>query len=519
MMKQKNKLIIFFKSFIPLVCMMLAACPVMRGQSFVFQKKFYITNNPNIPGLFATADTGNLIANTILGTVAIDNFNLIKLDKEGNMEWANTYGGDTVAESLNHLITTRDNGYLLQGQIFQFGSGHGDMLITKIDAAGNVQWSNAIGTPRNEFALDGFQLPGGGFAVIGGNSSTGTVQNFFFAKLDSAGNKLFCKYYGDSLYNSGISVLPALGGAFVLGGIKRNNVSPGEDFFLIKTDSIGNVLWSKTYGGSGTDTFRGFIATKDNGYLMYGYSASFTSNWSGLIIKVDSAGNYSWSKIYSTFNIDYAFEQNDGSILVGGSWSSANAYLFKIDSIGNTSSLNLYPNTSGGQFIVNTNGDISHAGKFNDSLVFNKMDSNGNACSLSVSPVSVTDVSVLQTTVITNAGDTGVSIAYNLPFTPFTPFNYFTCNLTGTEELTSAPGEIKLFPNPTNGTLNLTINTKQLAFLQCEIVNVLGESVYQTTIRNQQTIISLNVSFLPKGIYLVRVDDGKSVASKKLLVE
>jgi PKD domain-containing protein len=107
---------------------------------------------------------------------------------------------------------------------------------------------------------------------------------------------------------------------------------------------------------------------------------------------------------------------------------------------------------------------------------------------------------------------------------------------TGTNNLNEKNNSFNIFPNPSSGTFQLTINTKHNVPMECEIINVMGEKVYQAPLpahsanwpkcpldicppRGEEGYAVLDVSFLAKGIYLVRVSDGKNFESKKLVIE
>ena len=109
----------------------------------------------------------------------------------------------------------------------------------------------------------------------------------------------------------------------------------GEKFFwLIKIDTDGNLLWQKTYGGSGFDVARDISTTQDNGFLISGSSRSsdgdVTKNngqndaW---VLKIDANANLLWQKTVGGSNIDFAFDAvklDDKSIIVVGETSSSN---------------------------------------------------------------------------------------------------------------------------------------------------------------------------------------------------
>jgi hypothetical protein len=93
------------------------------------------------------------------------------------------------------------------------------------------------------------------------------------------------------------------------------------------------------------------------------------------------------------------------------------------------------------------------------------------------------------------------------------------CLPVGMQENNNSEISFSIFPNPTTGTIQLTFNTKHNGVVRCEIINTLGKTVYESEIKNPQSAINFDVSFLAKGIYLVRVGDGAVWENKKLVVE
>lgn len=116
------------------------------------------------------------------------------------------------------------------------------------------------------------------------------------------------------------------------------------DLWLIKTDSAGNVIWSRTYGGEGDDYGTAVQQTADGGYIIAGHTSSSGDSGADLwLFKTDSSGNVIWSRTFGGREGDYgtAVQQTaDGGYIVTGRTSSSGAggvdmWLIRTDGNGN----------------------------------------------------------------------------------------------------------------------------------------------------------------------------------------
>lgn len=101
------------------------------------------------------------------------NFWLVKTDAQGNEQFTQTYGGDD-RDSAQSVIQTRDGGYALAGATKSFGAGNNDFWLVKIDGEGNVQFTQAYGGGADEGAGSLVQTRDGGYALTGSTKSFGT---------------------------------------------------------------------------------------------------------------------------------------------------------------------------------------------------------------------------------------------------------------------------------------------------------------------------------------------------------
>jgi hypothetical protein len=127
------------------------------------------------------------------------------------------------------------------------------------------------------------------------------------------------------------------------------------DFFLIKTDANGDITWAKTYGGTNNDRAYSVQQTSDGGYIVAGYTWSFSMGYYDIfLIKTDANGNVIWAKTYGEIDWDKAYSvhhTSDGGYIVAGSTESFGAggrdiFLIKTDANGNIGSCSIVRSVS-----------------------------------------------------------------------------------------------------------------------------------------------------------------------------
>jgi hypothetical protein len=201
------------------------------------------------------------------------------------------------------------------------------VLVFLLPAVVQIQFVNAEPPPQwNKVLMNGngesvIETSDGGYAIAGQSDEKSVL-----IKTNSRGDVEWSRTYGEvgQPYRA-LSVIQTKDGGYALGCISRS----GFNFF--KTDSAGNMEWSKGffYGSNDVIEFRSVIQTKDGGYFLAG--GCIPGN-SGFVVKTDENGNIQWNKTFfeptRTF-LTCAAETDDGYLL-GGS------YLIKVDSLGNT---------------------------------------------------------------------------------------------------------------------------------------------------------------------------------------
>lgn len=236
---------------------------------------------------------------------------------------------------------TSDGGYITVGQTQSSGAGQNDVSLIKFDSVGAIVWSKTYGGPDSEGGVSVQQTTDGGFIIVGNTSGYGAgFIDVLLLKTDSNGNLLWTKTFGESLEESGRSVKQTSDGGYIITGSIQSFIFGGFNTYLIKTDGLGNLQWTKSFGLTNADYGNCVEETIDGGFIIVGTWQS-PSLEEVYVIKTDALGNILWTNAYGFIQYDYGeyIEQTlDGGYIITGStqgFGKFELFLLKIDGLGN----------------------------------------------------------------------------------------------------------------------------------------------------------------------------------------
>ena len=330
-------------------------------------KNFGGSGNESAQAIIKTDDGGYAIlgyTSSINGDVSTkteeeNDYWFLKFDGNGNLQWNKTYGGskDDIGQSLSQ---TKDGGYVLTGYSMSSdgdvsnNEGFHDNWILKLDAQGVLEWQSSYGFSGHDHSYDILEASQGGYFFTGflditsaradGNTEKGNsltshgVGEFWGTKIDENGSVQWRGYFGGTNNDRAHSVVQTNDGGFVMAGFTESddydisNTNGSYDFWVVKVDSFGNLVWEHSFGGEGIEVSYDIAKTSDNGFVVVGNT--FSANGDILVnhgesdmwmIKLDEEGNLIWEQTYGGSQFDLAqavVESKDGGFLIAGNTKS-----------------------------------------------------------------------------------------------------------------------------------------------------------------------------------------------------
>jgi hypothetical protein len=310
--------------------------------------------------------------------------------------WSETYGGPD-DDDIASIQQTPDGGYIMVGASASFGPGSCGVYILRTDAHGDTLWTRAYGGADYDFAATIEPTADGGFIIGGGTSSFGSgLQDIYLLRIDANGDTLWTRTYGGPDSEGGAAVCVTSDGGYLISSRTQSFGEGSFDVYLIRTDSNGDTLWTRTYGGAVEDLATNAIQTPDEGFMVSGYTRSYgAGGWDIYLLRTDPNGDTLWTRTYGYPGTDLCAgirATSDGGYLLVGSTNSLTAggydvYILKTDSNGDTLWTRRYGGTENdyGSWANQTSDDgyvvVGHTASFGagDSDVFLvRTDANGD---------------------------------------------------------------------------------------------------------------------------------------------
>lgn len=323
------------------------------------------------------------------------------IDKKGKLIWSKTFGG-TESDQLHNACKTSD-GYIVCGMTISNNGdvvgyhGGADMWVLKLDNTGNVVWKKCLGGSKSEFAYGIAGTTDGGCIISGyTNSNDGDVtdtvaggstpSDAWVIKLSSTGSIIWNYCYGGTSLESANTIQQTKDGGYIFAGYTKSNdcdvtKNNGKyDYWIVKLNTVGNIQWQHSYGGSNDDIANKIIQTVDSGYVVVGNTYSTDGDIIGSLggsdvwaLKIDVNGNIMWKSIYGGTNDETGndvIQTTDKEIIIACNTTSGNNHIkvnkgrndswllktgnvpLQIKNTKNVFFCHVYPTISDGQFFL-----------------------------------------------------------------------------------------------------------------------------------------------------------------------
>lgn len=463
------------------------------SQSITWERSYLISNWTTGYSVKQTSD-GNYI---VCGLRTNYGGFVLKLNQHGDTIWVKYF---PVIE-MTSIVETNDGNYVSVGY-------NNDLYIIKLTANGQIVWNRQI--QESGFSLKIHNLcktNDGNYALVGEALTNGpTTISGYFIKIDDNGNKVWSKIYASKSNFSALNTVKQLNtNDYILIGV--NNVENNDQFYFIKTNSVGDTLWTKNYGTNFTEIGYTLFQTQDKGFLAIGTILFSNLRKKLYFVKTDSVGNIQWSKIYGDTMQIYNLHSSDCAVKVNynrtyaitgyfvsgeSSIDTVKCFLLEIDSLGNKIKDTFFYNDtiefSGSSIdLCNDSGYIIIGDLRNIPIQFD-----------ATSPQYLLGIK-------TNKNGEVLPIGINI--TPnIIPKHYCLFNP---------------FPNPFNPITNIVYTVPQTSDIIIKVFNILGKEVKTLStgryLPGTYKIVFDGTGF-PSGVYFYKLISGSFTDTKKMVL-
>lgn len=497
----ESKKIIFLVAFFQII-----------GTCCLAQIKFEISyssgRHDQARAITQTLDSGYAVVGSTVSYEGNTDVYLMKTDQFGTFLWAKRYGELGMEWGLD-IVETTDSGLAILG--YGHNNGVYDLLFIKTDKNGDSIYTKFIGEADWDFGYALKQTPDKGFILVGETYKTGTSKAYL-VKLDSNGNTKWKKTFGTTLKSKFEDIIIARNGDFIMAG-ETQSFGNGKQVYLVRTDSLGNLIWEKNYGNPGTDFAKSITQINSGDFVFAGGTNTppYTDldNWAG---KIDSMGNM----IQSAPIIDYT---PAGTTVQNDDWNETvlefNDSLFFA---GNRS----YDNSEPGNIYIyyrytNNIGTYISQGDFQKFISPDK--------ETAYDSKKTSDGGVIFACTAENMDKTGVSsessiylikmdstMTYPHPF--YNSISYQRDFTSISEKKTTI--DFSIYPNPANNYFNISLDKYINEPITITIFDSFGKLILDEI--TSETKYQLDVSQYNSGIYFVRVNSKDVVTTKRLVI-
>ena len=481
----KNRSVILLFLFFPLC---------LFGQSVRFNNTYHWNNSEASTNIFQSGSGYVVIGPAQDSASGNSGVGFLFIDSIGNQIGKKTFGRISEQFNVPYSIKTTDSCYIVTGQHIDLSSFSPDAYLIKFNQYGDTLWTKIYRDTMYQVSYACQQSNDKGFILIGyGDTllSSSTITQFLLIKTDSLGDILWKKLIGISNPNFGFGVNTVNDGGYVFTGGRGNPTEP----IIFKTDSLGNVLWTRVVPCIRNGSVGSIKQTLDGGFLTTGFISDTGNNsWNfnmSLLVKLFSDGTVDWSKKDYTKNLtsiadcfyDFVQLQDSSYIVVGSMMNDTAVHYLDMDGV-------IYHISKSGNELWNRRYDKTSG--FNKGESFNDL-------------------------VKTNDGGYAVCGSFAQPQYDFWVVKVDSlgcdsagCEFVGIDEKSiyeKQELEILIYPNPVSDEFKIQINSDKATgkIIEFSLIDITGRKVFQKSNLFNSQAEKINVSEFNNGIYFYSI--------------
>ena len=435
-------------------------------------------------------DSGYVILANVSGLSGNNNILLFKINKNGGYVWDRLYQDSSLfwAQSMRK---TPDKGFLITGYTNKIASNGYDVVALKTDSLGIKQWAHYYGGADWDFGMDAAIAKDGNYLVCGSTYSYGQGNtDMYLLKLNTQGDTLWTRTFGGEYEDVATSIDVCQNGDILIAGYTNSFGAGNYDALLVRYDSNGNYKWNQTYGDTGVEKLYGVRENYNKDIVLGGHTSSFGAGGDDFyIIYADSAGQQQWYKAWGGPDDERAYSldltADSGYVLCGLTEGPGyeDIYFFKMHPDGDY------------------NYSTSHGSLYTDYANCIKQTKDGGYI---IVGTTMGFGGCLANVFVIKTGVDGLSVPYN----------------TGIDVFQDKTGMLKIYPNP------FTISTKVEIPQQFRkggvfyVYDTFGRMVFEKEILPDENSFYLYRNNLSSGVYFYRwVNDTQVLESGKVVIE
>jgi hypothetical protein len=438
--------------------------------------------------------------------------------------WTKVYG-DGDYERGNSIVITDDNGFAVVGATNALYSGgnitEGDIWLVRTNSTGDTLWTKTYGGSGIDEGNSIYQTADGGFILAGARSNNLLIYDAWLIRTDSNGDTIWTKTYGDNFAEElASSVIETSDSGFAFTGFSNTQTTFSRDVWLVRTDAAGDTLWTRTFGGTGSDLGAAVLQTADNGFIVTGKTRVIGGEYDLYLIRTDENGNTLWTKTYNGPSSPNSVDDgrdieliSDGGVVVMG-FTSLNVWLLRTDANGDTLWTKQYPGSgdsfdktsddgfviTGGTWLIRTNasGDLLWSTTFAGLANSVQQTSDGGYIVAGYNFFSATKDDLW----LARFGSDPTSIEIDIE----TPNEYLL---------------FQNYPNPFNPITTISFSIPVASFVSLKVFNSLGQEIeilISKELNEGNYKYDWNAKDLTSGTYFYKLQAGDFIETKKMIL-
>ena len=446
-----------------------------------------------------------------------------------------TYGAFGEFNVGQSVVSSSDGGYVFLGSTGGWGAVNGDMALVKTDSLGNSLWEHIYGNDFTEQGISLKRISNGGFVLAGiTNEGIAGDYNIRVVQVDSMGEEIWSKTLGGTAWEIVEEVIELSDGGFAIAATSYEEPFVSGTFYLIKIDSLGNVIWENKFPHGSSNSVGGIDELADGSIYLGGRGIQIGRNdYDLLLVKYSSTGEIQWSNYYGDFQneaiIDLTHSPENRICLAGNKTQNegnTREILLIVDTLGVVSNFNdfnsarmidvksVFYSPSDSSFVIAANhiSDIETRATIYKFDYFLSYVCYASANSLKNSYVGEA--------VVTNDGFIVMNGTYDFVAPGLSSFFLMKTTLNcdanlnviiGIEENENdLPENIKAFPNPCNGSFCIRLDKKPELL---ELIDLTGKTIPFSK-SYQAEILSIDAGSIAPGMYVLKTRTSQNSPSR-----